>query len=204
MSAKQPLYAICLLTALTSWPAHLQATPSDRENLLYSDACESEIEESRQMNCLFEKQGIEGILSAAEKAEEGGHPEIAFRLYVFASRKGSPAGSYNVGVFYETGEVVDKNLATAMDYYGKSAAAEFVPAYFNMGNLFCQADFEANKNDCIYWLLRSFQAGDLDGGYNLAIFLIENDTDWAWAEVLLNMAAEQGHEPSAFLLEELK
>lgn len=204
MSTKQPLYAVCLVAALSSWPTPLQANPSNLEIPLFPKACEIEIDEARKINCLFEKEGIPSILNAAEKAEEGGNLEIAFRLYEFASRKGSPAGSYNVGVFYETGEVVEKNIDTAMDYYGESAAAEFVPAFFNLGNLFCQADFEANKNDCIYCLMRSFQAGDLDGGYNLAIFLIENDTDWGWAEVLLNLAADQGHEPSASLLEELK
>ncbi|WP_420337183.1 hypothetical protein [Roseibium sp.] len=116
MSTKQPLYAVCLVAALSSWPTPLQANPSNLETPLFPDACEIEVDEPRKINCLFEKQGIPSILNAAEKAEEGGNLEIAFRLYEFASRKGIPAGSYNVGVFYETGEVVEKNLDTAMDY----------------------------------------------------------------------------------------
>ncbi len=49
------------------------------------------------------------------------------------------------------------------------------------GSLFCQADFEAQKNHCKYWLMNAFQAGVLGGVYNhLAIYLTEKNTDWEW------------------------
>ncbi|WP_298963635.1 tetratricopeptide repeat protein [uncultured Roseibium sp.] len=182
----------------------MTANASATDGRVFPGACERETEETRQMNCLFEEQGIPGVLELAEKAEAAADLEFAFDLYEFASRKGSPVASYNVGVFYEEGGIVEQSTEKAIEYYSESAAADFVPAFFNLGNIFCRDSFSENKKDCAYWLLKAFQAGDLDAGYNLAMYLVKNETDLDWAEVLLNMAAEQGHEPSASFLDGIK
>ena len=89
---------------------------------------------------------------------------LALNLYRLAAQNKIPAASYNVGVFYEQGRTVDKDLQKAFAYFMQGAQSGVVMAMQKVGTYYvngagCIKDPVAGAG----WFARSAASGSAEG-----------------------------------------
>ena len=73
------------------------------------------------------------MVSKGYDSEQDGDYEEALYWYRKAARKGYYVAQYNLGVFYERGKGVAKDLLEAVRWYKKAAAQDYPNAQYNLG-----------------------------------------------------------------------
>ncbi len=62
----------------------------------------------------------------------------AFSLYKISAELGHKRATYNVGSYYEQGEIVPKDMSKAIEWYQKSANMGYGRAYHRLGNIYLE------------------------------------------------------------------
>lgn len=91
-------------------------------------------------NCIAIGQNIEGI-----KAAEGGNFQAAAEHWKNSSDVGYSKSNFNLGLCYETGKGVNKDLRKAMKYYQRAADQGHCQAMYNLALLYI--DSQNNQDD---------------------------------------------------------
>ena len=111
------------------------------------------------------------MVSKGYDSEQAGDYEDALYWYRKAARKGYDVAQYNLGVFYERGKGVAKDLKLALRWYKKAAAQDYPNAQYNLG-VFYERGMGVEKDEHMavdYYR----QAADQDypnALYNLGVF----------------------------------
>jgi TPR repeat protein len=66
----------------------------------------------------------------------------AFELYHLAAKQGDPEGMYRTGHCYRLGVGVERNLASAIIWFGKAAHADHELACYDMGQIYLNGEIE--------------------------------------------------------------
>ena len=73
------------------------------------------------------------MVSKGYDSEQEGDYEEALYWYRKAARQGYKVGQYNLGVFYERGKGITKDLNLSVKWYKKAAAQDYPNALYNLG-----------------------------------------------------------------------
>jgi TPR repeat protein len=77
---------------------------------------------------------------------------------------------FNLGVFYETGQVVPQNFAEAVKWYRAAAEQECAPAQCNLGLCYQTGrGVEPNQQEAMKWFIRAARQGDKTAQHNLGL-----------------------------------
>lgn len=99
-----------------------------------------------------------------DKVEVPRNDAAALNLYRLASQNKLPAASYNVGVFYEQGRTVDKDLQKAFAYYMQAAQSGVVLAMQKVGTYYVNgAGTIKDPVAAAGWFARTAAAGMAEG-----------------------------------------
>jgi len=117
--------------------------------------------------CLSRGTGIakdqQQSLHWLEKAAKQDHPEARFLVLNLAAQQGSPAAQYALGVFYEKGLGVAKNLQSAIEAYRKAAEAGNADAQFELGRRYKNGEgLRKNSAHAISWLNKAASQNHAD------------------------------------------
>lgn len=78
------------------------------------------------------------------------------------AERGNPSGQYNVGVSYERGEGVSKNLELAVIWYRKAAEQGHVDAQLNLGRAHILGlGVSKDSTLAFYWFRKAAEQGDI-------------------------------------------
>ena len=80
------------------------------------------------------------------------------------------SAQFNLGVFYETGQVVPQNFAEAVKWYRAAAEQECAPAQCNLGLCYQTGrGVEQNTPEAVKWFIRAARQGDKTAQHNLGL-----------------------------------
>ncbi|MFB9052309.1 tetratricopeptide repeat protein [Formosa undariae] len=172
ISGRILLVSACLTTMLSC-----KEDPSKRIN----DENKTEIETQDKAQTPEKAEPEDQIGGVAQfesgiKAAESNNMPLAFENFMEAAKEGHEYAQFNIGLMYEQGLGVQKNLEEAFSWYSKSAAQENSAAQFNLGvcyeNGFGTAvDFDkANE-----WYRKASIQGDGLAVGNLGMLYIRGD-----------------------------
>jgi len=89
------------------------------------------------------RPGFLGFIYKGYEAKEAGKPQEAFELFCKAleSEPQSPIAAYEVGCYYEEGQLVPKDLAKAFELYSQAADGCVEAAQKKLGDWYAQGIF---------------------------------------------------------------
>jgi len=93
------------------------------------------------------------------------------KWYHAAAEQGESNAQFNLGVFYETGQVVPQDYEEAVKWYKKAAEQECAPAQCNLG--LCYETGRGVKQDvrqAVRWFCRAARQGDKTAQHNLGVY----------------------------------
>jgi hypothetical protein len=86
------------------------------------------------------------------------------------AEKGDPRGQYGMGVFYENGYGVTKDLKLAADWYLKAAKQGNTDAQYNLGAMYEHGvGIPVNYPEAAHWYRPAAEEGDIDALSNLGV-----------------------------------
>lgn len=128
---------------------------------------------------------------------EKGNDEGAKAWFRMAARKEHPIASYNLGLMYEHGYGVTKNINTAMNWYRKAEQQNFLPAITSLGRLYLNNLNIQNASDQAFqYFSRAANQGDAQAQTSLGSMYhsgISTHQDFKKALGLFRKAAAQGN-----------
>jgi len=129
----------------------LEESFQDDDDLLLSDLSNEFILNDKAV--VEQRQPWEDVLNEADELlygtdDEVADPERALSLYKDAIRLGSLVGYEKVGVVYEIGEGVPKNLKKALDYYRTGAEKGNYYCWASMAQVFHTNEQDENATKC--------------------------------------------------------
>jgi len=129
--------------------------------------------------------------------QSGLYAEAAKIWLDLAQRDNHASAQYNLGLLYEQGLGVEKNLVAAARWYRAAALQSFPDAEYNLGGLYYRGEGVSRSIDeAVHWWVRAAQQGYAAAQYTLGILLlrgkevpqnVENGKKW------LQLAANHGH-----------
>lgn len=153
---------------------------------------------------------LPSLLAAARSGEADEHYEQAIRmhgkvpeeelfmLYARAAELGHEAAQYNVAMMYSNGESVNVDYQQAAYWFSKSAAQNFPPAQFRLGEMyfFGKGGLQEDRAMARRLFEAAAEQGDADAQMNLAILLASGDESSRSVEQArhwMNQADQGGH-----------
>ena len=113
------------------------------------------------------------------------------------ARQGCRNCEFNIGVFYNDGRGVEKNIDTALEWYTKSAEKGHASAQNNLGGVHRK---KGQHEEAFKWFMKAANQGDIYAEYNLGI-CYENGNgvkrNVPEAVKWFTKAAEKGHPRAA-------
>ena len=94
--------------------------------------------------------------------------EKALFWYRKAAEQDYGMGLYNVGLCYEYGEGVEKNLETAVEYYHKAAQQGDADAQCMLGCYYGEGTKNPDFEKSFFWFQKSAEQGNLNAKFNLS------------------------------------
>lgn len=147
------------------------------------------------------------VAIAAEHIDRSPYGQ-ALRWYFEAARAGDPQAQFLLGLKYETGTDVARDLATAADWYEKAAVQGYPEAQFKLATLLEHGrGREADPVAARQWYERAAQAGFGPAQYNLAVLKLNNassDAERIDGLVWLMRARDNGVAAAATFLTQLQ
>lgn len=148
------------------------------------------------MNCVAIGENIKGI-----KAAEGGNFQTAVEHWKNSSNIGYSKSNFNLGLCYETGRGVNKDLRKAMEHYQKAADQGHCQAMYNLA-LLC-FDSENKQEDshlkkAINLLERAAKLGLPQAQTYIGVIYAEGETNNFSKAVEMFTAAAQQEDSEAF------
>ena len=120
-----------------------------------------------------------------------------------AAEKGVVEAQYNLGVCYEFGKGVEKDLSEAVKWYRKAAEQGDAMAQYNLGILYFEGSgVDKNLPEAAKWFRKSAEQGDANAQYNYGVCLQNGygvDKDKAKAYAWYTLSAKEGPDVSAEL-----
>ena len=135
----------------------------------------------------------------ALQVQDSASLEELFSLYARSAEMGNAIAQYNVAMMYCNGEAVNVDYQQAAYWFGQSAAQEFAPAQYRLGEMhyFGRGGLERNLAMALSLFTTASDNGDPDAQMNLAMLLgsgegVPLDTERAleW----MSRARRSGHE----------
>jgi len=137
-------------------------------------------------------------LSAAINAYSEGQYEGAVALLLPMADAGDPVAQFYLGYMYEVGKGVEADLATAVDWYRRSAEQGLLKAQFNLGLAYLEGrGVEPDDAQALEWLLESANQGHLRSQYKVAeMYESARGTrrDFVQAHLWFNLAGKEHYE----------
>ena len=88
-----------------------------------------------------------------------------------AAEQGEPQAQFNLGVFYEIGQVVPQNYEEAVKWYRAAAEQECAPAQCNLGLCYeTGRGVPKDVREAVRWFCRAARAGDKTAQHNLGVY----------------------------------
>jgi TPR repeat protein len=140
--------------------------------------------------------------------ESGRYVEAAALWEDVASRENHIAAQFNLGLLYEQGLGVQKQLGKAAHWYRLAAQQGYAPAQFNLGGMYNRgAGIPKNITEAVYWWAQAAQRGFTDAQFLLGLILIKGEMVPQNVEdgtIWLQAAANKGHAKAQTLLEAMQ
>lgn len=147
-------------------------------------------------NCIAIGQNIEGI-----KAAEGGNFQTAVEHWKNSSNVGYSKSIFNLGLCYETGKGVNKDLRKAMKYYKKAADQDHCQAMYNLALLYLDSQNkqeDSHLNAAINLLERAAKLGLPQAQTYIGVIYAEGEPNNFSKAVEMFTAAAQQEDSEAF------
>jgi len=154
-----------------------------------------------------------GVMGAAEVVSAGfsegmaayriADYETAYREFLPLAEKGMAAAQYKLGLMYEYGRGVPKDLEEAAKWYARAAEQGYASAQYNLGFV------HYSRNDLTgttEWWSRAAERGDEQAMFSLGFIFAEGDRaprDPIQAHMWYDLAAAYGSAEAAYRRDEL-
>jgi TPR repeat protein len=132
---------------------------------------------------------------AAASGEPAGQPS-SFERAKREARNGSPESQFALGLHYEEGRGVDRDLEEALRLYEKAASQGYRDAQFRMSSILAEDPERANQANFFPWARREADLGAPDAQYALGLRYDDGRgvrRDKELAVLWYRKAADQGH-----------
>jgi TPR repeat protein len=84
---------------------------------------------------------------------------------------GEPQSQFNLGVFYEQGQVVPQDFTEAVKWYRRAAEQEIAPAQCNLGLCYQTGrGVPQDMPEAVRWFIRAARQGDKTAQHNLGVY----------------------------------
>jgi TPR repeat protein len=108
------------------------------------------------------------LLKALKLADAGKH-KAAFRLFLDGAQRGDPMAQVSVGVCFDSGEGVAKDLKQALYWYKRAwKNGAGTSACMNLASLYAGLD---NRRQAVHWWRKAVALGDGDAALEFADYL---------------------------------
>lgn len=145
----------------------------------------------------------EKLLSEGLKEYRTGNYGAASRAFQKAANLDHPYAWFNLGVIYEKGRGVSRNLSTAFRWYLKAAEANIAEAQYNVGQMYYLGEgTDADQDKAFEWYLKAAEAGIAEAQAMVGA-IYQGHKDLEQARMWLQKAADQGLEAAKGALEKL-
>lgn len=134
------------------------------------------------------------------QAFTAGNYEQALRLWLPLAEKDNNDAQYNLGILYQKGLGVEKNLKTAFIWYKRAAANGNTDAMYNLGIMYDQGKvIYRSAKDATKWWQKAAELGNAAAQFNIAVEYAYGRTlgkDVDKAIMWWKKSAKQGHNDS--------
>jgi hypothetical protein len=135
-------------------------------------------------------------LNEGSAAYRDGDYAAAMVEFMPLALRGNPLAQFNVGVMFHHGQGVERNAATAVEWYTRAAEQGFPEAQNNLGVLLGEGDgIPQDLRAAHDWYLKAAEQGFADAQFNLAVLYYNGqgvEPDMVRAARWFTRAAEQG------------
>jgi len=105
------------------------------------------------------------ILGGGYQSYLKGDYTAAYDEWLPLAELGDAEAQFNLGVLYDEGAGVERNLATAADWYRKAAEQGFIDAQTNLGILYYHGlGVERDHEAAAHWFRLAADQGDAEAG----------------------------------------
>ena len=129
--------------------------------------------------------------------------ETAYREFLPLAEKGIAAAQYKLGLMYEHGRGVAKDLDEAEKWYGRAAQKGYANAQYNLGFVHYSQNDIAGTTE---WWSRAAERGDEQAMFSLGFIFAEGDRaprDPVQAHMWYDLAAAHGSAEAAYKRDQL-
>jgi TPR repeat protein len=119
---------------------------------------------------------ISSSLTHASELEEGfqafaaGNYEQAFRFWLPLAEKDNADAQYNLGILYQKGLGVEKNIKAAFIWYKRASANGHTDAMYNLGLMYDKGKvIYRSTKDADKWWLKAAELGNDAAQFNIAV-----------------------------------
>lgn len=139
-------------------------------------------------------KNIQGLQEAAKS-----HMNKAVSSFIDASHLGYTKAQFNLGLCYETGKGVNKNLKKAVKYYKLAAEEGHSQALYNLALLYLKGEGGIDKNVplALELLLKAADNGLMQAQTHLGVYYTEEETQDLDKAVAFFKAAADQNDPEA-------
>lgn len=118
----------------------------------------------------YRAQRLTSLRMNARQASDDNEPYLANRLWTQLAREGDRDAAFQLGLFYDLGEVEARDARRAVYWYRQAADAGEIHAQHNLGVAYAKGDGIAlDINQAIKWWTLAARRGNADSQYNLGI-----------------------------------
>lgn len=157
---------------------------------------------------LSAKQNIQNGCETCFHLYNKGDISKAFRCYKAEAEKGNPIAQLNLGIFYHTGDGVEKNDVEAVKWYTMAAEQGNAEAQDRLGHCYQKhTGVEENPQKAFEWYMKAAKQGYDKALYNVGIcymggYGVEKDVDegMRW----MKRSADTGYKPAIELVKFLE
>lgn len=111
-----------------------------------------------------------GPAEEAQRLWEAGQEREAFELVERGAAVGDAEATDQLAWFYETGSVVEQDMARAASLYRRAAERGFAPAQWRLGVMLDQGEgVEEDPREAVTWFVRAAALGSTDALTSLAV-----------------------------------
>jgi len=131
------------------------------------------------------------------QAYQSGDYQQAYAIWKPLAEQGDAEAQFYLGLLYRSGEGVEKNDRTALEWFTASAKQGYLDAQYNTGIMYMEGRGVAvSKRDAFKWWQLAAERGHAPSQYNLGALYaygIATGKDTATAIALWQQSATQGH-----------
>lgn len=142
-----------------------------------------------------EKPNTEQVFELGRQAFEAKDYKLARRTFKPLAKKGDATAQLFMGIIYDRGLGVERDLRRALSWYEKSAEQGSIKLQYELGARYLyDKEIRRDYNKIVYWWQKAADAGSAQAQYNLALMYMQGngvDVDRRKATALLKRAAAQ-------------